>query len=53
LLAEGHSIREAANILSIGSKTVETHKHHIMEKLQLHSMADWVKEAIRRNIISN
>jgi DNA-binding NarL/FixJ family response regulator len=30
---------------------VETHKYHIMEKLQIRSMTKWTKEAIRRGII--
>jgi len=51
LLAQGLSIREASDMLNISSKTVETHKYHIMNKLQIRTMAEWVKEAIRRGII--
>jgi two-component system response regulator NreC len=51
LLAEGHSIREAADLLCISSKTIETHKYHIMEKLKIRSMAELTKEAIRTGII--
>jgi two-component system response regulator NreC len=52
LLAEGLSIKEAADMLTISPKTVETHKYHIMEKLQIRTMTDWTKEAIRRGIIN-
>lgn len=52
MLAEGHSVKETAEVLCISPKTVETHKYHIMEKLNLRSMAEWTKEAIRRGIVS-
>jgi two-component system response regulator NreC len=52
LLAEGLSIKEAAELLTISPKTVETHKYHVMEKLQIRTMTDWTKEAIRRGIIN-
>jgi DNA-binding NarL/FixJ family response regulator len=51
LLAEGHSIKEAADILCLSPKTIETHKYHIMEKLKIGSMTEWTKEAIRRGIV--
>jgi two-component system response regulator NreC len=51
LLAEGISVRDAASRLCLSPKTVETHKYHIMEKLQLRSMGEWTKEAIRRGIV--
>jgi DNA-binding NarL/FixJ family response regulator len=53
LLAEGFSVRQAAQELYISPKTVETHKYHIMEKLQIGTMTEWIKEAIRRNIITD
>jgi two-component system, NarL family, response regulator NreC len=51
LLAQGASIKEAADVLCISPKTVETHKYHIMDKLRIRSMAEWTKEAIRQGII--
>jgi DNA-binding NarL/FixJ family response regulator len=51
LLAEGLSTKEAAEILSISTKTVETHKYRIMEKLHINSMAEWIREAIRRGVV--
>jgi two-component system response regulator NreC len=52
MLAEGNSIKKTAEYLCISPKTVETHKYHIMEKLNLRSMAEWTKEAIKRGIVS-
>ncbi|MFX0203059.1 MAG: response regulator [Candidatus Hodarchaeota archaeon] len=52
LLAEGLSTRQAGELLFISPKTVETHKYHIMDKLQIRTMAEWITEAIRRNIIT-
>jgi DNA-binding NarL/FixJ family response regulator len=51
LLAEGLSVAEAAEALSISTKTIETHKYHIMEKLGIDSMTAWIKEAIRRGVV--
>ncbi len=51
LLAEGKSIREIAHELFISPKTVESHKYHIMEKLEAASVVDLTKIAIRKNLI--
>ena len=51
LLAEGKSIKEIAGDLFISPKTVESHKYHIMEKLQATSVVDLTKIAIRKNLI--
>jgi DNA-binding NarL/FixJ family response regulator len=51
LLAEGKSNNEVAGILCISAKTVETHRAHIMEKLNLHSIAELVHYAIRNQIV--
>jgi DNA-binding NarL/FixJ family response regulator len=45
LLADGLSIKEAAGILNISTKTVETHKYHIMNKLQIRTMAELCKRS--------
>ena len=47
LLAEGNANKEVAAILNISPKTVETHRAHIMTKLNLNSIADLVRYAIR------
>ena len=51
LLAEGRSNKEVADNLAISAKTVETHRAAIMRKLDLPSLADLVRYAIRNNII--
>lgn len=51
LLAEGRSSKEVATILGISVKTVETHRAAIMRKLDLHSVSDLVRYAIRNHII--
>ena len=51
LIAEGHSNKEVATMLHISPTTVETHRAHIMEKLDLHSTADIVLCAVRKGIV--
>lgn len=51
LLAEGKSSKEIAEILDISVKTVETHRSHVMNKLNLHSMSDLVRYAVRNEMI--
>ena len=50
LLAEGKSNKEVAAILNISVKTAETHRHRIMQKLELTSIVDLVHYAIRNHI---
>ena len=51
LLAEGSTSKEVATKLGISTKTVETHRSNIMRKLDLHSIAELVRYAIRNQII--
>lgn len=51
LLAEGQSNKEIGVVLGITAKTAETHRGHVMAKLQLHSMSELVRYAIRNRII--
>jgi DNA-binding NarL/FixJ family response regulator len=51
LIAEGKTNKEIASLLSISPSTVETHRAHIMEKLDLHSAAEIVLYAVRRGVI--
>jgi DNA-binding NarL/FixJ family response regulator len=51
LLAEGRSSKEAASLLSLSTKTVETHRSNIMRKLNLHSIRDLVVYAIKNKLI--
>jgi two-component system, NarL family, response regulator NreC len=52
LLAEGKSTKEMADRLSVSVKTVETHRRNIMEKLNIHSVAELTKYAIREGVTS-
>jgi DNA-binding NarL/FixJ family response regulator len=52
LIAEGHSNKEVAEILSISPATVETHRAHILQKLDIHNTAELVLYAVRRGVIS-
>jgi DNA-binding NarL/FixJ family response regulator len=52
LFVDGLSYKEIADRLSISSRTVETHKKHILEKLDLKTTVDLVKYAIRNGIIT-
>ncbi|MEW5979394.1 MAG: response regulator transcription factor [Acidobacteriota bacterium] len=51
LLAEGKSNKEIAPLLNISVKTVETHRSHVMAKLNLHSMSDLVRYALRNRLV--
>jgi DNA-binding NarL/FixJ family response regulator len=51
LLAEGRSSKEAAALLNLSTKTVETHRSNIMRKLNLHSIRDLVVYAIKNKLI--
>ncbi|MGH8018832.1 MAG: response regulator [Opitutaceae bacterium] len=51
LIAEGLSTREAAARLGISPKTAETHRTNIMRKLNLHSVTELVRFAIRNKIV--
>ncbi|MBM3813413.1 MAG: response regulator transcription factor [Acidimicrobiia bacterium] len=52
LLAEGKSNKEVAAVLDLSPYTVETHRSHIMQKLDLHNTVDIVLYALRKKIIS-
>jgi two-component system response regulator NreC len=52
LWGDGLTNQEIADKLFISVRTVETHKNHIMQKLNLKSSVDLMKFAIRNNIIS-
>lgn len=52
LFAEGKSTKEIGFILGLSIKTVDAHRQHIMSKLNLASLADLVKYAIREGLTS-
>ena len=51
LIAEAKANKEIAALLNVSTSTVETHRAHIMEKLDLHSAAEIVLYAVRRGVI--
>ena len=52
LVAEGKNAKEIAALLQLSSKTVEGHRRQIMEKLDLYSVAELTRYAIRHGITS-
>ena len=52
LLAEGRTTREIAEALHISVKTVESHRKNVMDKLDLHTVAELTKYAIREGLTS-
>jgi DNA-binding NarL/FixJ family response regulator len=52
LLAEGHSTTQIAERLHISRKTVETHRKNIKQKLDLQSVAELTKFAVREGLTS-
>jgi len=52
LIAEGHSAKEIATVLTISSRTVEYHKYRIMKDLGLKSAAELVHYAVKHGIIT-
>jgi DNA-binding NarL/FixJ family response regulator len=53
LIAEGHSIKQISQTLGISAKTAETHRAHIMQRLDIHDLAGLVRYAIRAGIIAS
>jgi DNA-binding NarL/FixJ family response regulator len=53
LLAEGHSMKEAAEILNIAARTIAFHKYRIMEDFGLKTNSDLVRLAMREHLISD
>ena len=52
LLAEGKTNKDVAQLLNLSPNTVETHRTRLMQKLDLHSTAEIVLYAVRKQIIS-
>ena len=51
LIAEGRSNKQIGELLYISVSTVETHRAHIMEKLDVHNAAEMVLYAVRKGVI--
>ncbi len=52
LIAEGRSNKETAEVLGVSPATVESHRGHILQKLDVHNTAELVLYAVRRGIIT-
>jgi len=52
LLAEGKSMKEAADVLNVSARTVAFHKYHMMEELGLKSTAGLIQYAIKSHIVA-
>jgi len=52
LIAEGRALKEIASNLNLSVKTIETHRQQIMKRLDIHSIAELTKCAIREGLTS-
>lgn len=52
LTAEGNTAQQAADVLSLSPKTVETYRHRAMQKLGLANRAELVRYALRAGLLS-
>jgi DNA-binding NarL/FixJ family response regulator len=52
LIAEGNASAKVAQVMHISVRTVDTHRHNIMKKLNIHSVAGLTKFAIRHGLTS-
>jgi DNA-binding NarL/FixJ family response regulator len=50
LMAEGKSTKQIASMLNISTKTIETHRQHITNKLNINNVAELTKYAIREGL---
>ena len=53
LIAEGKANKQTASHLGIGTKTVEKHREHLMQKLDIHDTAGLTRYAINNGIIES
>ena len=53
LLAEGRSMKEAAHILRVSSRTIAFHKYRMMEQLGFKSTAELVQFAMKQHLVSS
>jgi len=52
LIAEGKSTADTAKLLNVSTKTIETHRKNIMDKLDIHNIAELTKYAVREGLTS-
>jgi len=51
LLAEGKSMKEAASVLNVTTRTVAFHKYRVMEQLEIKTNAELIQFAVRQHLI--
>ena len=51
MLAEGKTNKEIATMLNLSPHTVETHRSHIFQKLNLHTLPELILYAVRKGVI--
>lgn len=51
LIAEGHTTSQMAQTLSLSPKTIETHRAHLMARLDIHDIAGLVRYAIQHGLV--
>lgn len=52
LVAEGHTTKQIAAMLHVSVKTIESHRQNIMDKLEIRSVAELTKYAVREGLTS-
>jgi two-component system response regulator NreC len=52
LIADGKTNKQTAVLLGVSINTIETHRKHIMEKLDLHNTAEIVRFAVRKRVVA-
>ena len=52
LVAEGHTTRQIAELLSVSVKTVETHRAQLMDRLEIRDIPGLVRYAARHGLVS-
>jgi two-component system response regulator NreC len=53
LIAEGKNAKEIGSVLGVSAKTAESHRAHIMQKLQIHEVAGLVRYAVREGLVQD
>jgi DNA-binding NarL/FixJ family response regulator len=51
LIAEGKTMKEAADTMSISTRTAESHKYEVMRRLRVRTTAELIRYALRTNIV--
>ena len=52
MVAEGRTMKEITTALNVSTRTVESHKYDLMEKLGLQTTAELIQYAIKRGVVS-